>query len=202
MHDLETIRAQSRQAAQELLASAGLAPGSLLVVGCSSSEITGGAIGKASSPETARAVLEGVYPLLQEREIWLAAQCCEHLNRALILEAACAERYGYDPVSVRPQPKAPGKRSNIRWPWSTYGPTRGWILAGPLSGCTCGMWRCRCGSAWTISGTPYCCAPGPGPSSSAAAGPATRERSGEEAGGGHPGPRRRGENHPVRGHPV
>lgn len=108
MYDLETIRSQSRQAARELLAAARLAPGSLLVVGCSSSEITGGAIGRASSPETARAVLEGIYPLLQEQDIFLAAQCCEHLNRALILETACAERYGYDPVSVRPQPKAGG----------------------------------------------------------------------------------------------
>ena len=109
MFDLDSIRAQSRQAAQELLAAAHLAPGSLLVVGCSSSEITGGAIGKASSPETAQAVFQGIYPLLRENDIFLAAQCCEHLNRALILEAACAERYGYEPVSVRPQPKAGGE---------------------------------------------------------------------------------------------
>ena len=115
MYDLETIRAQARQAAQELLAAAELAPGSLLVVGCSSSEITGGAIGKASSPKTAQAVLEGVWPLLRERDIFLAAQCCEHLNRALIIETACAERYGYEPVSVRPQPKAGGSFASAAW---------------------------------------------------------------------------------------
>lgn len=115
MYDLETIRAQSRQAAQELLKAARLAPGSILIVGCSSSEITGGAIGKMSSPEAAQAVLEGIYPLLQEGNIFLAAQCCEHLNRALILEAACAERYGYDPVSVRPQPKAGGSFAAAAW---------------------------------------------------------------------------------------
>ena len=68
MFDLDSIRAQSRQAAQELLAAAHLAPGSLLVVGCSSSEITGGAIGKASSPETAQAVFQGIYPLLRASE--------------------------------------------------------------------------------------------------------------------------------------
>lgn len=105
---LQDIEAQSRQAALELLEAAALAPGSIFVVGCSSSEITGGRIGKASSPETAQAVLRGILPLLEERGICLAAQCCEHLNRALILEADCAARYGYDPVSVRPQPKAGG----------------------------------------------------------------------------------------------
>jgi len=115
MYDLETIRSQSRQAARELLAAAHLASGSLLVVGCSSSEITGGTIGKASSPETAQAVLQGIYPLLQENEIFLAAQCCEHLNRALIIEAACAERFGYDPVCVRPQPKAGGSFATAAW---------------------------------------------------------------------------------------
>ena len=115
MFDLDSIRAQSRQAAQELLAAAHVAPGSLLVVGCSSSEITGGAIGKASSPETAQAVFQGIYPLLRENDIFLAAQCCEHLNRALILEAACAERYGYEPVSVRPQPKAGGSFAAAAW---------------------------------------------------------------------------------------
>ena len=115
MFDLDSIRAQSRQAAQELLAAAHVAPGSLLVVGCSSSEITGGAIGKASSPATAQAVFQGIYPLLRENDIFLAAQCCEHLNRALILEAACAERYGYEPVSVRPQPKAGGSFAAAAW---------------------------------------------------------------------------------------
>lgn len=115
MYNLETVRSQSRQAIQELLAAARLAPGSLLVVGCSSSEISGGVIGKASSPEIAQAVLEGIFPLLQEEKIFLAAQCCEHLNRALIVESACAERFGYDAVSVRPQPKAGGSFAAAVW---------------------------------------------------------------------------------------
>ena len=98
------IREQSRRAAAELLEKARLLPGDLFVVGCSSSEILGGTIGRASSLETAQAVLDGIYPLLREQGVFLAAQCCEHLNRALIVEADCARRYGYDPVSVRPQP--------------------------------------------------------------------------------------------------
>ena len=111
----QEIQAQARTAAEELLAVSGLRPGDLFVVGCSSSEITGGRIGKASSLEAAQAVFQGIYPLLRENDIFLAAQCCEHLNRALILEAACAERYGYEPVSVRPQPKAGGSFAAAAW---------------------------------------------------------------------------------------
>lgn len=113
--DLQEIEVQSRRAAEELLAAARLGAGDLFVVGCSSSEITGGQIGKASSLETAQAVLRGIYPVLRERDIFLAAQCCEHLNRALIIEAECARRYGYDPVSVRPQPKAGGSFAASAW---------------------------------------------------------------------------------------
>ena len=111
----QEIQAQARTAAEELLAVSGLRPGDLFVVGCSSSEITGGRIGKASSLEAAQAVFQGIYPVLEERGILLAAQCCEHLNRALILEAEGAERYGYDPVSVRPQPKAGGSFATAAW---------------------------------------------------------------------------------------
>ena len=109
------IREQSRRAAAELLEKARLLPGDLFVLGCSSSEILGGTIGRASSLETAQAVLDGIYPLLREQGVFLAAQCCEHLNRALIVEADCARRYGYDPVSVRPQPKAGGSFAASAW---------------------------------------------------------------------------------------
>ena len=109
------IREQSRRAAAELLEKARLLPGDLFVLGCSSSEILGGTIGRASSLETAQAVLDGIYPLLREQGVFLAAQCCEHLNRALIVEADCARRYGYDPVSVRPQPKAGGSFAAAAW---------------------------------------------------------------------------------------
>ena len=109
------IREQSRRAAAELLEKARLLPGDLFVVGCSSSEILGGTIGRASSLETAQAVLDGIYPLLREQGVFLAAQCCEHLNRALIVEADCARRYGYDPVSVRPRPKAGGSFAASAW---------------------------------------------------------------------------------------
>jgi uncharacterized protein (TIGR01440 family) len=82
--------------------------GDILVVGCSSSEVIGSHIGKGSSYDTARALFEVIYPELEERGIFMAAQCCEHLNRALILEAEAAEKYGYEEVNVVPQPKAGG----------------------------------------------------------------------------------------------
>lgn len=104
----EEISAQARAAVTELLDAAGLKPGDLFVVGCSSSEIVGQRIGKGSSMEAAQAVFEGIYPVLKERGIYLAAQCCEHLNRALIIESAAAEKFGYEPVNVRPWAHAGG----------------------------------------------------------------------------------------------
>ena len=54
-------------------------------------------------------------PLLAERVLYLAAQCCEHLNRALIIEREAAERFGYEPVCVIPQPKAGGSWATAAW---------------------------------------------------------------------------------------
>ncbi len=102
-------------ATKELIEAAGLQAGQLLVVGCSSSEIVGGKIGHDSSLEAAAAAFAGIYPVLKDRGIDLAAQCCEHLNRALIMERAAAERRGYEIVSVVPQPKAGGSFATTAW---------------------------------------------------------------------------------------
>ena len=112
---METVKQQARQAVEELIAVAGLGAGDILVVGCSSSEIVGERIGHGSSLEAAEAVFEAIYPLLKEKGIYLAAQCCEHLNRALITERACAEKYGWEPVCVVPQPKAGGSFATMAW---------------------------------------------------------------------------------------
>ena len=82
----EKITQQARAVVTELLEQAKLKPGSLLVIGCSSSEMVGSRIGKGSSEEAAKAAFAGIYPVLKERGINLAVQCCEHLNRALIIE--------------------------------------------------------------------------------------------------------------------
>ena len=110
----EEITAQAKQAVTELLDVAGLKAGDLFVVGCSSSEVVGARIGKGSSMEAAQAVFDGIYPVLHERGIYLAAQCCEHLNRALILETEAAEKFGYDIVNVRPWAHDRRGRADLR----------------------------------------------------------------------------------------
>ena len=111
----EEITDQAKTVVTELLEQAQLKPGALLVVGCSSSEMVGKLIGKASSLEAAQAAFRGIYPVLQERGIDLAVQCCEHLNRALILEQAAVEKRGYEIVNVMPQPKAGGAFAVTAW---------------------------------------------------------------------------------------
>ena len=106
--DLSAIARDCETAMRELLALADMKAGQILVVGCSSSEVTGGLIGHASSTEVASVLVDTMTPLLAEKGIYLAAQCCEHLNRALIIERKAAERYGYEPVAVVPYPKAGG----------------------------------------------------------------------------------------------
>jgi len=104
----DQITKEAAQAVTELTDIARLQPGALLVIGCSSSEMVGQRIGKGSSMEAARAVWQGVAPILAEREVHLAAQCCEHLNRALVVERAVALRHGYEIVNAVPRPDAGG----------------------------------------------------------------------------------------------
>ena len=82
----EEITAQASQALEELVQAARPAEGAILIVGCSTSEVSGHAIGKGSSLDVARAVYDGIMPVARRRGLWLAAQCCEHLNRAVIVE--------------------------------------------------------------------------------------------------------------------
>ena len=112
---LDTIKLQAEKAVRELIEVAALKKGDLLVIGCSSSEIVGEHIGKGSSLEAAQAVFDGIYPTLKEKGIFLAAQCCEHLNRALIVENEYVERHGLEVVSVRPMPKAGGSFATVAY---------------------------------------------------------------------------------------
>ena len=106
--EMAIIGEEAYRAAKELLDAANLEEGQILVVGCSTSEVGGVTIGTLSSPDLAEAVFGGIYQATQEAGVYLAAQCCEHLNRALILEKEAADRYGYEIVNAVPQPKAGG----------------------------------------------------------------------------------------------
>lgn len=102
------IRLAAKQAVNELIEQAALMKGDILVIGCSSSEIVGKRIGHGSSLEAAQAVFDEIYKAVTEKGIFLAAQCCEHLNRALIVERQCAKENGLEIVDAVPQPKAGG----------------------------------------------------------------------------------------------
>ena len=112
---LGEIREEAKNATQELVAVAGLSKGDIFVVGCSTSEVTGNTIGHASVLPVAQAVFDGIYSVLREKGIYLAAQCCEHLNRAIIVESECADRYSLEPVCVRPVPKAGGSFATVAY---------------------------------------------------------------------------------------
>ncbi len=106
MSMLEEIRAQAQQAAEALCEAAKVAPGQIVVIGCSTSEIGGHKVGSESSPEIGRVVFAAIKSVLDARGAMLAAQCCEHLNRAIIIERAAVP--GAELVNVVPQPKAGG----------------------------------------------------------------------------------------------
>ncbi|HHX20734.1 MAG TPA: TIGR01440 family protein [Clostridiales bacterium] len=111
----EDIRQQAEQAVSELLAQAKLQPGQVLVIGCSSSEMVGQRIGKGSSMQAAQAAWAGMAPVLAQNGIRLAVQCCEHLNRALIVERDTAQALGLEIVNVRPLPNAGGSFAVTAW---------------------------------------------------------------------------------------
>lgn len=105
---MSNLKNEAQTAVKELIEVAKLKQGDVLVVGCSSSEVCGEKIGTNSSVETANEIFDAIYSVLNENGIYLAAQCCEHLNRAIIIENELCERLDLEQVNVVPQPKAGG----------------------------------------------------------------------------------------------
>lgn len=97
----------------EIYDKAGLTAGDILVIGCSTSEICGSKIGTNSAPEVASEVFEAFLKFSKEKKFFLAVQCCEHLNRAIVIEKAAAK--GIDRVNVVPQPKAGGSMATAAY---------------------------------------------------------------------------------------
>ena len=112
MDFLEKIEKQAADAARELIEISKVERGSIMVVGCSSSEVCGGVIGHQSTPEAADAIFRGISSACAEAGVYVAAQCCEHLNRAIIVEREAVDLQikcgALTPVNVVPQPKAGG----------------------------------------------------------------------------------------------
>jgi len=105
---MDNITQSAQEVITELIEVAHLKEGDLVVVGCSSSEMIGETIGQTSSMDAAKALVEGLLPVLKSKGIHLCAQCCEHLNRALVIEKKVALERGYEEVSAIPQPHAGG----------------------------------------------------------------------------------------------
>ena len=103
---LDQVRQQAAEAARQLVETARLHKGQIVVVGCSSSEVVGHQVGSWSSPQIGQAIFDGLESVFAPLGIYLAAQCCEHLNRALIVEQEALP--GAQIVNVLPQPKAGG----------------------------------------------------------------------------------------------
>ncbi len=105
---MSEIYDQTRAAALELIEKSGIKSGEIAVIGCSTSEVLGEKIGTSGSVETAEEIVKALKDTFGERNIFIAAQCCEHLNRAIIIEREAAEKYGFEEVSVVPHPHAGG----------------------------------------------------------------------------------------------
>ena len=97
---------QAKAALAELAEKAKLKPGSIVVIGCSTSEVLGTKIGTNSNPDAAKEIFAGLNDCAKAHGLYLAIQCCEHLNRAIITESAAVP--GAEVVNVVPQPKAGG----------------------------------------------------------------------------------------------
>ena len=99
---MENIKAQAYSAAKEIIEKAKLREGAILVVGCSTSEVIGSTIGTNSAPEVAEEIYLGIEAAANEAGVFVAAQCCEHLNRAIIVSRKAAPNANEVNVSETP----------------------------------------------------------------------------------------------------
>lgn len=110
--DLERLAAAVTAAAEELITAAQPKPGRIFVLGCSTSEVLGSKIGTARSPETAEAIIKALLDVTRTHGLFLAVQCCEHLNRALVVEEKAMDAFGLTQVTVHPVPEAGGSAAS------------------------------------------------------------------------------------------
>ena len=103
---MDELFIQATAIMKELGEKAKLKAGDIVIVGCSTSEIIGSKIGTNSSPDVAGVVFHAIYEYAQKQGWHLAFQCCEHLNRAIVVERNTVPTA--EIVNVVPQPKAGG----------------------------------------------------------------------------------------------
>ncbi len=115
MTEREMIMAQVTKGLLDLKIAGKLQPGAQVVIGCSTSEVTGGRIGKNSAPQVGEWIAEAALSFCKNAGLTPIFQCCEHLNRALVMEKEAAEKAGYTKVWAIPQPKAGGSVPSAAW---------------------------------------------------------------------------------------
>lgn len=113
--EMQEIAQQMQQAFREYLEISNLKKGQIVVIGCSTSEVHGGKIGKDSQPDIAATLYEVLAPMAEEKGIYLAFQCCEHLNRALVVDREVMEKYNLTEVCVVPHVKAGGSMGSYAY---------------------------------------------------------------------------------------
>jgi len=107
------IKIQCEKATEELILTAKLKKGDILVVGCSTSEVVGSKIGTNSDENTAEQIFDGIISATNKHGVFLAVQCCEHLNRAIVVERNALTNY--EEVNVIPQKKAGGSLATVAY---------------------------------------------------------------------------------------
>jgi uncharacterized protein (TIGR01440 family) len=112
---LDEIQSHVRGIIQELAEAGRLEAGQLLVIGTSTSEVLGQHIGTSGTEEVARHIFAAVEEARQHIGFYPVYQCCEHLNRALVVEREAMRAYQLEQVSVIPVPKAGGSMASYAY---------------------------------------------------------------------------------------
>ena len=112
---MNNIFNQAILAATELVEKAELKSGDIAVIGCSTSEVIGERIGTSGTLDVAKEIFDGLNSVFAKSGIYIAAQCCEHLNRAIIIEKEKADALGLEQVCVVPHPRAGGSFATAAW---------------------------------------------------------------------------------------
>lgn len=112
---IEQIKKEAKIALEELFEEAHLEKDDILVIGCSSSEVLGKKVGTYSSLDVGKALVDVIYPMVKEKGLFLAAQCCEHLNRSVIIDKSALRLWGLERVNVKPQLHAGGSFAMAVW---------------------------------------------------------------------------------------
>ncbi|MGL5440378.1 MAG: TIGR01440 family protein [Filifactoraceae bacterium] len=113
--DLKKASLEAKVALEELLLGCNIEAGDLFILGCSTSEVMGNKIGKGNSLEAAELILEEIYSVLKSKGINLGVQCCEHLNRAIVVEKEVMKSMNFDEVTVKPVEHAGGSAATYAY---------------------------------------------------------------------------------------